>query len=292
MTDRHAQRTTAERLEHLERLTDEGHAPVTRRPSPGSASRGKGTARERIEALFDPGTFTELDRFVQHRNPNFGMLRNRPYGDGVITGHGLVNGRRVFAFSQDFTVFGGSLGEVFAEKVCKVMDMALRFGSPTRRHQRLRRRAHPGGRRLAGRLRRHLRAQRRRLGRDPADLARDGPLRRRRRLLARHHRLRADGARHLAHVHHRPRRREDRDRRGRVDGGARRRRRARRQVGRRARRLRLARPTASPRPARCSRTCPTTTSSRCRGTRRPTRVDREIPELDTLIPDSPTGPTT
>ncbi len=129
MTDRHAQRTTAERLEHLERLTDEvttgDQAAIARQ-----RGRGKGTARERIEALFDPGTFTELDRFVQHRNPNFGMLRNRPYGDGVITGHGLVNGRRVFAFSQDFTVFGGSLGEVFAEKVCKVMDMALRFGSP------------------------------------------------------------------------------------------------------------------------------------------------------------------
>ncbi len=67
---------------------------------------------------------------MQHRNPNFGMLERRPYGDGVITGHGLVNGRRVFAFSQDFTVFGGSLGEVFAEKICKVMDMALRFGAP------------------------------------------------------------------------------------------------------------------------------------------------------------------
>ena len=107
MTDRHAQRTTAERLEHLERLTDEvttgDQAAIARQ-----RGRGKGTARERIEALFDPGTFTELDRFVQHRNPNFGMLRNRPYGDGVITGHGPVNGRRVFVFSQDFTVFGGS----------------------------------------------------------------------------------------------------------------------------------------------------------------------------------------
>jgi propionyl-CoA carboxylase beta chain len=129
MTDRHAQHTTAERLEHLEQLTAEvetGDARAIAR----QRDRGKGTARERIEALFDAGTFTELDRFVQHRNPNFGMLERRPYGDGVITGHGLVNGRRVFAFSQDFTVFGGSLGEVFAEKICKVMDMAMRFGSP------------------------------------------------------------------------------------------------------------------------------------------------------------------
>ena len=121
--------TTAERLRHLERLAEQ----VTAGDRGGLArqrGRGKGTARERIEALFDPGTFTELDRFVQHRNPNFGMLARRPYGDGVITGHGLVHGRRVFAFSQDFTVFGGSLGEVFAEKVCKVMDLALRYGCP------------------------------------------------------------------------------------------------------------------------------------------------------------------
>ena len=129
MTDRHAQHTTAERLEHLEQLSRQ---VVTgdERAIARQRERGKGTARERIEALFDPGTFSELDRFVQHRNPNFGMLERRPYGDGVITGHGLVNGRRVFAFSQDFTVFGGSLGEVFAEKVCKVMDMAMRFGAP------------------------------------------------------------------------------------------------------------------------------------------------------------------
>jgi propionyl-CoA carboxylase beta chain len=129
MTDRHAQHTTAERLAHLDELTAKvaaGDAPAVAK----QRERGKGTARERIEALFDAGTFTELDRFVQHRNPNFGMLRKRPYGDGVITGHGLVNGRRVFAFSQDFTVFGGSLGEVFAEKICKVMDMAVRYGSP------------------------------------------------------------------------------------------------------------------------------------------------------------------
>src|SRR3954451_4007269 len=129
MTDRHAQHTTAERLEHLEQLTAEvetGDARAIGR----QRDRGKGAARERIEALFDAATFTELDRFAQHRNPNFGMLERRPYGDGVITGHGLVNGRRVFAFSQDFTVFGGSLGEVFAEKICKVMDMALRVGAP------------------------------------------------------------------------------------------------------------------------------------------------------------------
>ena len=93
-------------------------------------ARGKLLARERIELLLDPGTFIELDAFVQHRNPNFNMMENRPYGDGVVTGHGTIEGRRVFVFSQDFTVFGGSLGEAFAEKIVKVMDMALRYRCP------------------------------------------------------------------------------------------------------------------------------------------------------------------
>jgi len=129
MTERHDPGTTAERIAHLEALSDRvlaGDAAAIAR----QRERGKGTARERIEALFDPGTFNELDRLVQHRNPSFGMLERRPYGDGVVTGHGLVHGRRMFAFSQDFTVFGGSLGEVFAEKVCKVMDLAVRYGCP------------------------------------------------------------------------------------------------------------------------------------------------------------------
>ena len=97
-------------------------------------SKGKLLARERIEALLDPGTFVELDAFVQHRSPNFGMMENRPYGDGVVTGHGTVEGRRVFVFSQDFTVFGGSLGEAFAEKIVKVMDMADEIRLPHRRN--------------------------------------------------------------------------------------------------------------------------------------------------------------
>ena len=75
-------------------------------------------------------TSRDIDAFVQHRNPNFNMMENRPYGDGVVTGHGTIEGRRVFVFSQDFTVFGGSLGEAFAEKIVKVMDMALRYRCP------------------------------------------------------------------------------------------------------------------------------------------------------------------
>jgi propionyl-CoA carboxylase beta chain len=92
--------------------------------------RGKLLARERLEKLLDPGSFVELDRFVRHRETEFGMAENRPWGDAVVTGYGKVFGRTVFVFSQDFTVFGGSLSEVFAEKVCKVMDMAVKYGCP------------------------------------------------------------------------------------------------------------------------------------------------------------------
>ena len=92
--------------------------------------RGKLTARERIDKLLDPGSFQELDAFVRHRTTAFGMDRNRPLADAVITGHGTIEGRRVCVFSQDFTVFGGSLSEVFAEKICKVMDLALKYGCP------------------------------------------------------------------------------------------------------------------------------------------------------------------
>jgi propionyl-CoA carboxylase beta chain len=91
---------------------------------------GKLTARERIELLLDPGTFRELDRFRVHRNGDFGMAEQKVLGDGVVTGSGRIDGRLVFVFSQDFTVFGGSLSGVFAEKVCKVMDHALKVGAP------------------------------------------------------------------------------------------------------------------------------------------------------------------
>ncbi|BDO41506.1 methylmalonyl-CoA carboxyltransferase [Cellulomonas sp. NTE-D12] len=93
-------------------------------------ARGKKTARERIEALLDPGTFTEIDAFVRHRSTNFGLDRKRVPGDGVVVGHGTVDGREVCVYSQDFTVFGGSLGEVHGQKITKVMDLALRTGVP------------------------------------------------------------------------------------------------------------------------------------------------------------------
>jgi propionyl-CoA carboxylase beta chain len=93
-------------------------------------AKGKLTARERLELLFDAGSFEEWDMFVEHRSSDFGIEDQKIPGDGVVTGHGLVNGRTVFAFSQDFTVFGGSLSEAHAEKICKIMDQALKVGAP------------------------------------------------------------------------------------------------------------------------------------------------------------------
>jgi len=92
--------------------------------------QGKMTARERLEALLDPGTFTELDMFVRHHCTDFGMEKKRTFGDGVVTGHGLIDGRRVYVFAQDFTVFGGALGDAFAWKIVKVMDLAMKAGAP------------------------------------------------------------------------------------------------------------------------------------------------------------------
>ena len=92
--------------------------------------RGKLTARERLELLLDEGSFEEFDTFVAHRCTDFGMEKQRPYGDGVVTGWGTINGRMVYVFSQDFTVFGGSLSETHAQKICKIMDMAVQNGAP------------------------------------------------------------------------------------------------------------------------------------------------------------------
>jgi propionyl-CoA carboxylase beta chain len=122
--------STRAKLERLRTLRDEalhagGDAAIERQ-----RSAGKLLARERVERLLDPGSFVELDRYVRHRESNFGMLDRRPYGDAVVTGYGTIFGRKVFVFSQDFTVFGGSLSEVFAEKICKVMDQAATYGCP------------------------------------------------------------------------------------------------------------------------------------------------------------------
>ena len=91
---------------------------------------GKLTARERIDLLLDKGTFVEVDRFVTHHCTDFGMAEKKFYGDGVITGYGKIEGRLVYVFSQDFTVFGGALGMAFAQKICKIMDLAMKVGAP------------------------------------------------------------------------------------------------------------------------------------------------------------------
>jgi acetyl-CoA carboxylase carboxyltransferase component len=122
--------SNAERMARLERMRAEALQG-------GGATRierqhawGKLTARERLDLLLDPGSFVELDAFVTHRATEFGLERERYLGDGVVTGHGTIDGRLVFVFSQDFTVFGGSLSEAYAEKICKIMDLAMKVGAP------------------------------------------------------------------------------------------------------------------------------------------------------------------
>src|SRR2546421_9302180 len=127
------QEKTEQTASKLERL----RARARRAEEGGGAERvarqhaaGKLTARERINFLLDEGTFEEFDKHVVHRTRDFGLDRQQYPGDGVVTGYGLVEGRRVFVFAQDFTVFGGSLSETHAEKICKVMDLALKVGAP------------------------------------------------------------------------------------------------------------------------------------------------------------------
>jgi propionyl-CoA/long-chain acyl-CoA carboxylase carboxyl transferase subunit len=122
--------TTAGKLADLHRRNDEAVHAGSARAVEKQHAKGKMTARERIEALLDEGSFVEMDELARHRSTNFGLDQTRPYGDGVLTGYGTVDGRPVCVFAQDFTVFGGSLGEVFGEKIVKVMDMALKTGCP------------------------------------------------------------------------------------------------------------------------------------------------------------------
>ena len=122
--------TTAGKLADLHRRNDEAVHAGSARAVEKQHARGKMTARERIDALLDPGSFVETNELARHRSSNFGLDRDRPYGDGVVTGYGTIDGRPVCLFSQDFTVFGGSLGEVFGEKIVKVMDLALNTGCP------------------------------------------------------------------------------------------------------------------------------------------------------------------
>jgi acetyl-CoA carboxylase carboxyltransferase component len=122
--------TVQERIEELRKRKRAALEPGGREGVRKQHERGKLTAHERVELLLDRDSFTETDRFAKHHSHDFGMERTRPDGDGVVTGYGTVDGRKVFVFSQDFTVFGGSLGEVNAQKVCKIMDLAMSTGAP------------------------------------------------------------------------------------------------------------------------------------------------------------------
>ena len=171
---------------------------------------GKLSARERIDLLLDEGTFEEMDKLVRHRCHDFGMDQQVVDGDGFVTGYGHVHGRLVYVFAQDFTVFGGSLSEANALKICKIMDLALKTGAPVIGLN------DSGGARIqegvlsSRRLRRHLPAKHAGQRRDSPDLGHHGPVRRRRRLFARADRFHLHGGSHQPHVRHRSGRDQDR----------------------------------------------------------------------------------
>ena len=122
--------TTAGKLAQKEDMLDQARRVMDETAREKQHKKGRKSARERIEMLFDEGTFVELDELARHRSTNFGLEKKRPYGDGVVTGFGEIDGRQVAVFSQDFSIFGGSLGQVYGEKICKVMDLAIKTGMP------------------------------------------------------------------------------------------------------------------------------------------------------------------
>ena len=119
-----------EKVQELIRLREEARIGGGEKAIQKQHEKGKYTARERIAQLLDEGSFEELDMFVRHRCTNFGQEKKSYPGDGVVTGYGTIEGRLVYVFAQDFTVFGGSLSETMAQKICKIMDMAMKTGAP------------------------------------------------------------------------------------------------------------------------------------------------------------------
>ena len=202
-------------IEELERRRDNARLGGGIQRIEAQHKRGKLTARERIELLMDENSFEEFDTFVEHRCTEFGMEKSKVPGDGVVTGWGTINGRVVYVFAKDFTVIGGSLSESHARKMTKIQDMALKNRAPIIGL------FDAGGARIQegvdalGGYGEVFHPQRHGLRRHPADLGHHGPLRRRRRLFARHDRLHLHGEGHELHVRHWPRRREDGDQRNR-----------------------------------------------------------------------------
>jgi len=123
--------TTAGKLADFQRRHKEATVDMAERAAEKQAKKGRGSARQRIEDLLDEGSFVELDALARHRSTAFGLQENRPLGDGVITGYGTIDGRQVCVFSQDFSIFGGSLGQVYGEKITKVMDLAIKSDAPS-----------------------------------------------------------------------------------------------------------------------------------------------------------------
>ena len=119
-----------DKLQILQAKIDSAHLGGGQARIDSQHKKGKLTARERIHFLLDEGSFEEIGMLVTHRSTDFGMENEKYYGDGVVTGYGTVNGRLTYVFSQDFTVFGGSLSETHAEKICKIMEMAMKNGAP------------------------------------------------------------------------------------------------------------------------------------------------------------------
>lgn len=122
--------TVDTKTEQLQKLKEQARLGGGQARIDAQHAKGKLTARERLEVLLDEGSFNELDMLARHRSTKFGLEKQRPLGDGVVTGTGTIHGRTVCVFSQDFTVFGGSLGEVHAEKICKIQDLAMKIGAP------------------------------------------------------------------------------------------------------------------------------------------------------------------
>src|SRR3954463_14521581 len=117
-------------IEELEKRREQARMGGGAKRIPAQQAKGRRTARRRLSVLLDAGSFEEYDMFVEHNCADFGMETQKIPGDGVVTGSGTINGRLVFVFAQDFTVFGGSLSERHAQKICKIMDMAMKVGAP------------------------------------------------------------------------------------------------------------------------------------------------------------------
>ena len=194
---------TEQHIERLRLLREEAQHAGSQRAVDRQHDQGKLTARERLGLLLDKGSFEELDMFVRHQASGFGLEGQRPPGDAVITGWGTIDGRTVFVFAEDFTVFGGSLGQAVSDKICKVLDMAMEVGAPVIGLKDSGGRQDPGGSRRPRWLRPHLLPQRPRLGRDPPDLGDHGSVRGRGGLFAGCHGLHFPGRGNFAPFHHR-----------------------------------------------------------------------------------------